>query len=310
MIKNIFNWIKQHQLAAFFLLTFLITWGLGFSYGGFMQKGNELLFPLVSVATCGPALAGIIISAITNTEPKVGKHREFWIIFFVAMILSALVFLFQIIFSGQVEVSPMLVIFALIIVIPVAFVIGLTRSRIPAVRSYLSSLTRLRKVWVWVLLGFAIPILVMLLSMPISKIITGNLIFPGEISGFSSFSSLLPQNCNFGEYELIIIPIESSGHELSNNPLKTENIQYGSGNYPKVTMTIINTYSKSINDAVVSVLLFNDKDEIISGGLAYVDTIPANGIVEASVQVTSIGDEEPKRIEAYPALTTWTSIGD
>lgn len=142
------------------------------------------------------------------------------------------------------------------------------------------------------------------------SISTGNLIFPGEISGFSSFSSLLPQNCNFGEYELIIIPIESSGHELSNNPLKTENIQYGSGNYPKVTMTIINTYSKSINDAVVSVLLFNDKDEIISGGLAYVDAIPAIGTFEASVQVTSIGDEEPARIEAYPALTTWTSIGD
>ncbi len=142
------------------------------------------------------------------------------------------------------------------------------------------------------------------------SISTGNLIFPGETSGFSSFSSLLPQGCNFGEFELIIIPIESIGYELSNNPLKTENIQYVSGNFPMVTMTIINTYSKSINDAGVSVLLFNDKDEIISGGLAYVDAIPANGTAEASVYVTSIGEEEPARIEAYPALTTWTTIGD
>lgn len=72
---SIFTWIKRHQIAAFFLLTFLITWGLGFSYGGFMQKGNELLFPLVSIATCGPALAGIVIFTITNTGPKVGNHR-------------------------------------------------------------------------------------------------------------------------------------------------------------------------------------------------------------------------------------------
>jgi hypothetical protein len=142
------------------------------------------------------------------------------------------------------------------------------------------------------------------------SISTGNLIFPGETAGFSSFSSYIPQGCNFDEYELIIIPIESSSHELSNNPLKTENIQYSSGSSPKVTMTIINTYAKSISDAVVSVLLFNDKDEIISGGIAYLDTIPANGNIEASVYVTSIGEEEPARIAAYPALTTWTTIGE
>ncbi|MDO9084844.1 MAG: hypothetical protein Q7U53_01450 [Anaerolineaceae bacterium] len=142
------------------------------------------------------------------------------------------------------------------------------------------------------------------------SISTGNLIFPGETAGISSFSPYLPQGCNFGEYELIIIPIESSGHELSNNPLKTENVQYVPGSFPTVTMTIINTFSKSINDAVVSVLLFNNQDEIISGGLTYVDTIPANGTVEASVQVTSIGEEAPARIDAYPALTTWTTIGD
>lgn len=172
-MKKISTWVKVHQIVAFFLLTFMITWGLGFSYGGFMKKGNEFLFPIVSVATCGPALAGIIISTITNTEPKVGKRKEFWITFFVALVLSAFVFLYQIVFSGQTSLSPMLVVFTVVIVLPVAFVIGLTRSRIPTVRKYLTSLTNLRKVWVWVLLGLAIPIFIMLISIPISKIITG-----------------------------------------------------------------------------------------------------------------------------------------
>ncbi len=32
MIKTVARWITSHQVAAFFIITFLITWGLGFSY--------------------------------------------------------------------------------------------------------------------------------------------------------------------------------------------------------------------------------------------------------------------------------------
>ena len=31
-------WIKGHQITAFFIITFAITWGLGFSYGAAQIK--------------------------------------------------------------------------------------------------------------------------------------------------------------------------------------------------------------------------------------------------------------------------------
>ena len=61
-MNHLADWIKRHQIIAFFVITFAITWGLGFSYSAF-YKGQFLMAPLAFLATCGPALAGIIISA-------------------------------------------------------------------------------------------------------------------------------------------------------------------------------------------------------------------------------------------------------
>ena len=63
-MNKLTDWIKSHQVMAFFIITFAITWGLGFSYSAVLNKGIVLLFPLAAVATCGPALAGIIITAL------------------------------------------------------------------------------------------------------------------------------------------------------------------------------------------------------------------------------------------------------
>lgn len=78
-MNRLTNWIKEHQVVAFFILTFAISWGMGFSYGAVMKWGQFLFAPLVFLATCGPALAGVIISAISNTSPREGKKRTVWI---------------------------------------------------------------------------------------------------------------------------------------------------------------------------------------------------------------------------------------
>lgn len=167
------NWIKRHQVTAFFILTFAITWGLGFSYGGFLKRGQFLLAPLVVVATCGPALAGIIISTVSNDQPKQGTRRAFWIAFFVAWVVSALVFLAYITPIEHAPLSLVLIGFTLVTVVPVAFVISATHSRIPAVRIHLSSLIRLRGVWGWSLLGLVLTPVLILLSVPIGSILGG-----------------------------------------------------------------------------------------------------------------------------------------
>ncbi len=169
-MNHLADWIRRHQIAAFFIVTFAITWGLGFSYDAAMNKEIVLLFPLAVIATCGPALAGIIISTICNTQPREGTKRTYWIAFLVAWVVSALVFLAYNTFINHAPFSPILVCFTLIMVIPVAFVISMAYSRIPTVKNYMASLLRLRGVWGWALAGLALFPGIFLLSTAISSL--------------------------------------------------------------------------------------------------------------------------------------------
>lgn len=169
-VNKITNWIKRHQIVAFFIITFAITWGLGFSYGA-LYKGQFLMAPLVFVATCGPALAGISVSAISNTYPREGKKRTVWIAFLVSWMVSTLVFLANNTFINHAPFSPVMVGFTFISVVPVAVVISMAYARIPTVRSTLSSLTRLRGTWGWSLLALILTPTLVLLSIAISSLL-------------------------------------------------------------------------------------------------------------------------------------------
>ncbi len=70
---------------------------------------------------------------------------------------------------GRFQYTPLNIGFRLLIVLPVALVIGAAYSRIPEVKHYLSSLLRLRGVWGWVLLALTFYPATVLLSVPISR---------------------------------------------------------------------------------------------------------------------------------------------
>lgn len=159
-MNRLTDWIRRHPVVAFFLLTFAITWGLGFSYDAALKRNEIWAFPLAFVATCGPALAGILLTAICNTQPRQGKRRAFWIAFTVALLVSGTVFVANNTLINHAPLKPILVGFAFLLAVPVAFIIAFAWSRIPAVRSYLSSLVRIRGVWNWVLIALVlIPVL-------------------------------------------------------------------------------------------------------------------------------------------------------
>lgn len=165
------DWIRRHQIAAFFIITFAITWGLGFSWGAVLQRDQGLLLPLAFVSACGPGLAGIIISTVTNTQPRQGSRKAFWITFLAAWVVSALVCLANLKFYEQFPLSPVVVGLFTISVVPVAFVIASTRSRIPSVRSYLALLIRLRGMWGWTLLALVLFPVLHLISFPINSLL-------------------------------------------------------------------------------------------------------------------------------------------
>jgi uncharacterized protein len=169
VVNRLTGWINSHQIVAFFLITFAITWGLSLSYIA-VYKGMYLLLPLGFVATCGPALAGIIISALSNTQPRQGSRKAPWVAFFIAWVVSALVWLAHTTVVDHVPTSPTLVILTVVSVVPVAFVISMAYSRIPAVKHTVSSLTRLRGVWGWSILALVFYPALILLSISVSSL--------------------------------------------------------------------------------------------------------------------------------------------
>jgi membrane protease YdiL (CAAX protease family) len=170
-MNHLSDWTRHHQVAAFFVITFAITWGLGFSYDAVINKGADLLAPLVFIATCGPALAGIIVSTICNNQPKQGKKRTTWLAYIIAWVISAFICLANITFINHSLFSPVLVAFIFVAVVPVAFVISMAYSRIPGVKSYLASLVQLRGVWGWILVGSVLFPGIFLLSTAISSLL-------------------------------------------------------------------------------------------------------------------------------------------
>ncbi|MGD8405999.1 MAG: type II CAAX endopeptidase family protein [Anaerolineales bacterium] len=170
-MKKITNWIKHHQLIAFFLITFAISWGLGFSYYAINNPGQEFLFPLAAVATCGPALAGIIVTKICNTEPMLKSRKSFWIAFPTALVISTVVFLAQNVIINKAPLSPIMLIFLIIMAIPVAYVLSAVFSRVPSLRRYLASVYQVRRVWVWLLLAPIVMLGLDLLSIALSHLL-------------------------------------------------------------------------------------------------------------------------------------------
>jgi membrane protease YdiL (CAAX protease family) len=168
-MEKLTRWIRRHQLIAFYAITFVITWGLGFSYDAVMRQDKVWLIPLASIATCGPALAGIIVSAVCNTEPKREPSRGPWIAFFTALVLVTAVFVAHNTVINHAPLTPVLVGLVLVAVAPpVAYVISAAYSRVSAVRRYLASLVNLRGALGWALLAVVLIPGLDLLSIAIS----------------------------------------------------------------------------------------------------------------------------------------------
>jgi membrane protease YdiL (CAAX protease family) len=170
-MNKVRHWITSHPITAFFIITFTITWGLGYTWILVEKEEIFLLAPLAFIGALGPALAGIIISVISNTQPKQGTKRNQWIAFLIGWVVCELVFLANNTFINHAPFSAVMLIFTLITVMPVAFVISMLRSPLPQVRSYMASLIRFRAVWGWSLLAMLLFPALVLLSLLVSHLI-------------------------------------------------------------------------------------------------------------------------------------------
>lgn len=165
------DWIRRHQVVVFFMIAYGITWGLSFAYDAVLNNEQVLLAPLAFLAFCGPALAGIIVTAICDAEPIRGRAGSAWGAFLLAWVISAAVYVGANRLLNRTPLSPAFVGFAAVAVIPVPIVISRAQSSRPAVRAYLSSLIRLRGVWRWALLALVLFPGLILLSIPVTGLL-------------------------------------------------------------------------------------------------------------------------------------------
>jgi membrane protease YdiL (CAAX protease family) len=145
----VIDWIKKHQVSAFFLITFAIMGSLGFSISSLVGEGSEFLFPLAAIAACGPGIAGIAISRIINSNQNIKPKTSFWKAFFIFWLGSLVVFMSNLKFNEDVPISVSVVIIIALSVWPVAIIFAHAYSRISSHSFYPSSLVRFQGLWRW-----------------------------------------------------------------------------------------------------------------------------------------------------------------
>ena len=156
MMNQIGTWIRRRPIISFFVITFVISWGLGFSAVAVLKNDQFLLMPLAVVTACAPALAGIIVTAVGGGQarPALGRNRARWILFFIAQIVGTAIFLANNQVFDGVAATPIIALLVFFLFVPpVSFIISAAYSRGAPVRELMASLLRLRGVTGWLLLA-------------------------------------------------------------------------------------------------------------------------------------------------------------
>ena len=167
-------WICKKPVVSFYVITFAVSWGLGFSTVAVLKNEQFLLMPLAVLAFCAPALAGIIVTAVEGGQarPAFGRNRRRWIVFIVAMFAGTAIWLAHNHFLNSASITPVIAVFGFFFLTPpVAFIISAAFSRGTAVRGMMASLLRLRGVGGWVVLALVFIPALFIISVAASDLI-------------------------------------------------------------------------------------------------------------------------------------------
>ena len=170
-MNTLSDFIKRHQVLSFFILAYAISWITWVPFLPLLIDKEILLAgPLVMVGIFGPAIAGIIISAILDPRSDQGSRKLYWTVFIVTWILATLILILNL--DLKYDISPLmsiyLVICMMIGLLP-AFIVSAAFSRFPAIRNYLSSLVHPRGGISWYVLAFLLFPALQLLGVGITQ---------------------------------------------------------------------------------------------------------------------------------------------
>ncbi|MEN6410281.1 MAG: CPBP family intramembrane glutamic endopeptidase [Anaerolineaceae bacterium] len=171
-MSHIVGWIKRHQVLAFFIIAYAITWP-GLFLALFIFPGNQIVEILASQVVFSPALAAMLISGIVEPRPKHARSRARWLTFVGTWIFASTV---QILYFWKINHSditaPIIVICCLFALFP-AWIVSSAYSRNPGIRKQFSTLLKPRGPVIWYLVVFLIFPGIPFLAMGITRLFGG-----------------------------------------------------------------------------------------------------------------------------------------
>ncbi|MFX1283499.1 MAG: hypothetical protein ACFFB5_07585 [Promethearchaeota archaeon] len=69
-MNNLIEFIKRHQLIAYFVLTYAFSWALWTPIQRLVFDSHDALIPFIFLGSFGPALVAIGLSTIINPRPR------------------------------------------------------------------------------------------------------------------------------------------------------------------------------------------------------------------------------------------------
>jgi len=178
------GWIRSHQVPAFFILAFLITWP-GFFLVFFIFPGNQIVEGLMMPVVFGPALAAMLVSGISEPSPKTKRTRGWWITFLFSWVISSVV---QILYFWKIyksDLSAPIIIISCVFALFPAWVLSSAFTRNPGIRKQFATLLKPRGSWIWYLVIFLIFPGIPLISYGITNLFGGEAYFYLAELGFS-----------------------------------------------------------------------------------------------------------------------------
>jgi len=168
-MTKLIEYLKRHQLVAYFILTYVFTWTLLILLQPLFLEGRKIVAPLISLGIFGPALVSIGLSAILEPRPRQGSRKPAVIAFIVVWILASLIITTELVVIEKMDLStPLIVVSAITGLLP-AFVASSAFSTIPGVRALLRTYRKPRGAFGYYLLALVLFPAIWLLGNVLSR---------------------------------------------------------------------------------------------------------------------------------------------
>jgi membrane protease YdiL (CAAX protease family) len=166
------GWIKSHQVAAFFILAYLVAWPL-LMLIFFIFPGNQLVLALSGLlAVFSPALAAMLISAIIDPKPKQGSSKWRWFAFGISWVISWIIMTLYYWQVEKLELVVAVILWAIFATFP-AWILSSAFARTPGVRKHFSTILRPRGSLLWYFVALLTVPACQLLGIGITQLLGG-----------------------------------------------------------------------------------------------------------------------------------------